>query len=271
MDVDEEKGGTCEDNVRLSDVSQPINSEEFGSNSPNKLDVVLQGSKEKITIQSSVDEEKISDENVLMDAEGDLIGLELSITEIDDQSKFGNVKGITRTVALIPNLLVSGSVVAAKLAIECRWAINLGGGFHHCSAESGGGFCAYADVSLIIRFALVHFNISRVMIIDLDAHQGNDHERDFSTDGRVYILGMFNPEIYPFDYEAQKHINQKVEVCATSTNEYLKELDRSLEVAGRMCDPELILYNAGTNKYAYLDIILLLVTCSFIPLTLTCV
>ncbi|KAL8130461.1 hypothetical protein V2J09_019616 [Rumex salicifolius] len=163
-------------------------------------------------------------------------------------------------VAMIPNSLVQqkvlfpfrkqvgGSVLAAKLAKERGWAINVGGGFHHCSAESGGGFCAYADISLSIHFAFVHLNISRVMIIDLDAHQGNGHERDFSTDGRVYILDMYNPEIYPFDYEAQKYINQKVEVpSGTSTNEYLKKLDRALEVAGRMFDPELILYNAGTD------------------------
>ncbi|OAY66627.1 Histone deacetylase 2, partial [Ananas comosus] len=75
-------------------------------------------------------------------------------------------------VALIPNFLVQqkvlypfrkqvgGSILAAKLAVERGWAINLGGGFHHCSAEKGGGFCAYADISLCIHFAFVRLNIS---------------------------------------------------------------------------------------------------------------
>ncbi|KAL9254133.1 Histone deacetylase 2-like protein [Drosera capensis] len=88
---------------------------------------------------------------------------------------------------------VGGTILAAKLAKERGWVINMGGGFNHCLAENGGGFCM-------------------VLVIDLDAHQGNGHERDFSNDRRVYILDMYNTEIYPFDYEAERSISQKVEV-----------------------------------------------------------
>ncbi|MED6144471.1 histone deacetylase, variant 2 [Stylosanthes scabra] len=163
-------------------------------------------------------------------------------------------------VALFPNCLVQqkvlhpfrkqvgGTILSAKLAKERGWAINVGGGFHHCSAERGGGFCAYADISLCIHFAFVRLNISRVMIIDLDAHQGNGHEMDFAYDSRVYILDMYNPGIYPLDYEARNYINQKVEVkSGTLTEDYLQKLDEALEVAGRRFDPELIVYNAGTD------------------------
>ncbi|XP_052210755.1 histone deacetylase 2 [Diospyros lotus] len=163
-------------------------------------------------------------------------------------------------VALLPNYLVQrkvldpfrkqvgGTILAAKLAKERGWAINVGGGFHHCCADKGGGFCVYADISLCIHYAFVRLNISRVMIIDLDAHQGNGHEKDFSNDRRVYILDMYNPEIYPFDFEARRYISQKVEVeSGTKTDEYLAKLDEALEVAGQMFDPELVLYNAGTD------------------------
>ncbi|KAL4649344.1 hypothetical protein ACB092_01G007800 [Castanea dentata] len=163
-------------------------------------------------------------------------------------------------VALFPNCLVQqkvlhpfrnqvgGTILAAKLAKERGWAINVGGGFHHCCGEKGGGFCAYADISLCIHYAFVQLNISRVMIIDLDAHQGNGHELDFANDRRVYILDMYNPGIYPFDYEARRYIDQKVEVASgTTTNEYLKKLDEALEVAGHTFDPELVVYNAGTD------------------------
>jgi len=54
-----------------------------------------------------------------------------------------------------------GSILAAKLAKERGWAINVGGGFHHCSADKGGGFCVYADISLCIQYAFVRLNISR--------------------------------------------------------------------------------------------------------------
>ncbi|GFQ05387.1 histone deacetylase 2 [Phtheirospermum japonicum] len=163
-------------------------------------------------------------------------------------------------VAILPNCLVDkhvlypfrkqvgGTILAAKVAKERGWAINVGGGFHHCSAEKGGGFCAYADISLCIHFAFVRLNISRVMIIDLDAHQGNGHEKDFSDDRRVYILDIYNPDIYPFDYEARRNINQKVEVASgTATNEYLSRLEGALKVAADAFDPELIIYNAGSD------------------------
>ncbi|KAG2612432.1 hypothetical protein PVAP13_4KG281260 [Panicum virgatum] len=158
-------------------------------------------------------------------------------------------------VSLVPNWIVhkkllypfrkqvGGSILSAKLALERGWSINVGGGFHHCSAEEGGGFCVYADISLCIQFAFVRLNISSVLIIDLDAHQGNGHEKDFANDGRVYILDMYNAGIYPFQY-----IDQKVElVSGTKTDEYLEQLDNALEVSKSRFQPQLIVYNAGTD------------------------
>ncbi|CAL9231629.1 unnamed protein product [Arabidopsis halleri] len=163
-------------------------------------------------------------------------------------------------VAFFPNFLVQqkvlypfrkqvgGTILAAKLATERGWAINIGGGFHHCTAERGGGFCAFADISLCIHFAFLRLRLSRVMIIDLDAHQGNGHETDLGDDNRVYILDMYNPEIYPFDYRARRFIDQNVEVVSgTTTDEYLRKLDEALEVASRNFQPELVIYNAGTD------------------------
>lgn len=163
-------------------------------------------------------------------------------------------------VAFLPNCLVQqkvlypfrkqvgGSILAAKLAKDRGWAINVGGGFHHCSAERGGGFCVYADISLSIHYAFVRLNISRVMIIDLDAHQGNGHETDFANDSRVYILDMYNSQIYPSDYEAKRSIDLNVElVSGTKTKEYLEKLDKALEVARNNFHPELVVYNAGTD------------------------
>ncbi|KAF4523109.1 hypothetical protein B566_EDAN003123 [Ephemera danica] len=69
---------------------------------------------------------------------------------------------------------VGGSILAGKLALERGWAINLGGGFHHCSKFQGGGFCSYADITLLINslFTNMGQQVSSVMILDLDAHQG---------------------------------------------------------------------------------------------------
>lgn len=65
-----------------------------------------------------------------------------------------------------------GTIMAGKLAVDRGWAINVGGGFHHCSSDKGGGFCAYADITLAIKFLFERVEgISRATIIDLDAHQ----------------------------------------------------------------------------------------------------
>ncbi|KAJ0811679.1 putative histone deacetylase [Helianthus annuus] len=169
------------------------------------------------------------------------------ITEVPPVAVFPNC--IVQKKVLYPfRKQVGGTILAAKLAKERGCAINVGGGFHHCCADRGGGFCVYADISLCIHYAFIRLNISRVMIIDLDAHQGNGHEKDFSNDRRVYILDMYNPNIYPFDFEARRYIDQRVEVpSGTATEEYLMMLDEALQVAENAFDPELVIYNAGTD------------------------
>lgn len=61
--------------------------------------------------------------------------------------------------------------------MERGWAINLGGGFHHCHAEKGGGFCAYADITLSLKFLFERVEgVAKAMIIDLDAHQVSSYQ-----------------------------------------------------------------------------------------------
>lgn len=80
--------------------------------------------------------------------------------------------------------------MAAKLAKERGWAINVGGGFHHCCADRGGGFCAYADISLCINYAFVRLNISRYhhvqTIIDVYKHAGSQN-----LEVKLVILNIF--------------------------------------------------------------------------------
>ena len=68
-----------------------------------------------------------------------------------------------------------GTVDASCLAIERKWAINLAGGYHHASGNSGGGFCIYPDISLAIENLRKFHRKTKILIVDLDAHQGNGH------------------------------------------------------------------------------------------------
>ena len=56
---------------------------------------------------------------------------------------------------------VGGTVEATKLAVERDGAVNIGGGFHHCCAYAGGGFCAYADISMAVHFGFGRLGLQR--------------------------------------------------------------------------------------------------------------
>ncbi|XP_065264570.1 histone deacetylase 11 [Emys orbicularis] len=164
-------------------------------------------------------------------------------------------------VLFLPNFLVQrkvlkplrtqtgGTIMAGKLAIDRGWAINVGGGFHHCSSDKGGGFCAYADITLAIKFLFERVEgVSKAAIIDLDAHQGNGHERDFMDDHRVYIMDVYNRYIYPGDGFAKRAIKRKVELdWGTEDTEYLQKVQTHVEGALNESRPDIIIYNAGTD------------------------
>uniref|UniRef100_A0A1B0AHJ5 Histone deacetylase 11 n=1 Tax=Glossina pallidipes TaxID=7398 RepID=A0A1B0AHJ5_GLOPL len=164
-------------------------------------------------------------------------------------------------LAFVPNCFVqcgylkpmrfqtAGSILAGKLALDHGWAINLGGGFHHCCSYRGGGFCAYADITLLIQRTFAEESyIKKIMIIDLDAHQGNGHERDFLNNSNVYIMDMYNAYIYPKDEPAKLAIDCGVELLPrTEDAEYLRYLKRGLQFALNEFRPQLVVYNAGTD------------------------
>ncbi|XP_043934041.1 histone deacetylase 11 isoform X2 [Protopterus annectens] len=164
-------------------------------------------------------------------------------------------------VLILPNFLVQrkvlkplrtqtgGTIMAGKLAIERGWAINIGGGFHHCSSDKGGGFCAYADITLAVKFLFERVEgVAKATVVDLDAHQGNGHERDFMDDNKVYIMDVYNRYIYPGDGFAKRAIRQKVELdWGTEDREYLNKVEKFLECSLNEVPPDIIIYNAGTD------------------------
>ena len=86
------------------------------------------------------------------------------------------------------------------------------------------------------------------MIIDLDAHQGNGHERDFIDDKEVHIVDAFNPNIYPGDEYAKKGISTEINVFGFTDDEsYIYKLNESIPDAYDNFKPELVIYNAGTD------------------------
>ncbi|MBF2005548.1 MAG: histone deacetylase [Chlorogloeopsis fritschii C42_A2020_084] len=151
---------------------------------------------------------------------------------------------------------VAGTIKAAYEALNCGIAVNLSGGYHHARKNSGEGFCVYSDIAI----ALKELKISRlqsqdkVLIIDLDAHQGNGLERIFLEDESVYIFDMYNKDIYPQDEYALRNLNlhQVPLKFSTDGKTYLSrlkdELPNFLDNLGSS-QPKIAFYNAGTDVY----------------------
>ncbi|KAI6215644.1 Hist-deacetyl domain-containing protein [Aphelenchoides besseyi] len=114
--------------------------------------------------------------------------------------------------------------------------------------QKGGGFCVYADITLALSFLFLNDRIKSAMIVDLDAHQGNGHEHDFANDDRVFILDMFNYQIYPGDFKAKESIKCAIRLESHTTDrEYLSKLKKGLQTSLDTFTPDLIVYNAGTD------------------------
>jgi histone deacetylase 11 len=184
---------------------------------------------------------------------------------LDSLNKSLNIALIAEVMmaALLPNGILQkhllepiryatgGTILGSMLALERGWAINLSGGYHHAKAESGGGFCFFADVPIAVSKIWETQPDRKVLIVDLDAHQGNGNASIFRDDPRVTIFDVFNGHIYPGDYEAARHVkyNHPVKMFV-SDGEYLGLLERELPPAIDESSPGLVIYNAGTDVLA---------------------
>jgi histone deacetylase 11 len=140
-----------------------------------------------------------------------------------------------------------GSILAACVADKLGWAVNLSGGFHHAHCESGGGFCIYPDITLTVHYIRTRLEKSKIMIVDLDAHQGNGHELDHLNDPNVYIVDFYNHAIYPNDVTAKRAIRRDEGINFRTTDDEFVDMVYSI---GKDMDdwmPDFVIYNAGTD------------------------
>ena len=90
-----------------------------------------------------------------------------------------------------------GTVLAAKLAITNGVACNTAGGSHHANFESGAGYCVFNDVAVAAQYLLDRGLAGRILIIDLDVHQGNGSADIFKDNRNVFTFSMHSKSNYP--------------------------------------------------------------------------
>jgi histone deacetylase 11 len=140
-----------------------------------------------------------------------------------------------------------GTVLACRLALEHGIAVNLGGGYHHAAASWGGGFCVYADVPLAVKLLHDEGKVGRVLVVDLDAHQGNGtaavfHGWDWATIYDLYERDLFPARKEPEDFPLPVG-------SGLTGGEYLGIIRDTLPNALDAVRPDLVVYNAGSDPF----------------------
>lgn len=157
---------------------------------------------------------------------------------------------LQRAILKPMRLATAGTVLGAELALKHGWAINLSGGYHHAKSDSGGGFCIFADIPLAIKKLRINNPNLKVLVIDLDAHQGNGHEAILANDPNSFIFDVYVEHNYPYDMQVRKHIHFNYPVKAFIQDaEYLDLIKAELPKALEKVKPDLIIYNAGTDVF----------------------
>ena len=90
-----------------------------------------------------------------------------------------------------------GTVLAAKLAIKNGVACNTAGGSHHANFDHGAGYCVFNDVAVAAQYLLDRGLAGRILIIDLDVHQGNGSADIFMKNNSVFTFSMHSKSNYP--------------------------------------------------------------------------
>lgn len=150
---------------------------------------------------------------------------------------------------------VGATIGAARAALSEGLAANLAGGTHHAFPERGSGYCVFNDVAVAARLMQTEWHrtrrrLLRVLVIDLDVHQGNGTAAIFRDDPTVFTLSLHGAKNFPARKERSDLDVELPDGCGDA--DYLPALDEALaEVWRRHGDapPGLAFYLAGADPH----------------------
>ena len=157
--------------------------------------------------------------------------------------------GLPATTPLVRRtwLAVGGTVLTARLALHRGVACHLAGGTHHAFSDYGSGFCIFNDCAVAARVLLHEGLVSRVMVVDLDVHQGDGTAALFADDPRVFCFSAHCTSNFPLrkqssDLDLALADGLEDDAYLTAIGDVLPELLDTQR-------PELVLYNAGVDPH----------------------
>jgi acetoin utilization deacetylase AcuC-like enzyme len=142
---------------------------------------------------------------------------------------------------------VGATLQAADAALADGVAANVGGGTHHAFADCGRGFCVFNDVVVATRALRGAGRVRRVLVVDLDVHQGDGTHAAFLDDSETFTFSVNGFRNYPF-----RRVPGDLELDladGTGDDAYLDGVARLLPHAVARARPDLCFYLAGADPY----------------------
>lgn len=187
---------------------------------------------------------EVSEEIILLSHEKDywerLRDLRLSPAEV-------RRSGFPLSASLIERELriTQGTINCSLSALQHGIAFNVAGGTHHAGSNWAEGFCLLNDQAIAANYLLSKGLSGRILIIDLDVHQGNGTAEIFRDENRVFTFSMHAEKNFPFRKE---HSNLDIGLAdGTSDEEYLKILSDQLSILFSTHKPDFVFYLAGVD------------------------
>jgi len=142
-------------------------------------------------------------------------------------------------------LAVQGTLNAALMALEDGVAGNLAGGTHHAFPDHGEGFCVLNDVAVATRILQTSCWVRRILVLDLDVHQGNGNASVFADTPSVYTFSMHGAKNYPFR-KPPSTLDVPLD-DGTDDDGYLDTLQAHLDPVLDAAQPDLVFYLGGID------------------------
>ncbi|TAH05418.1 MAG: histone deacetylase [Sphingobacteriales bacterium] len=156
-------------------------------------------------------------------------------------------------------IITQGTIDCCLYAQQYGVALNVAGGTHHAFAERGEGFCLLNDFAIAANYLLHTGKAKKIVIIDLDVHQGNGTAKLFENNTSVYTFSMHGAHNYPFHKETSSwDIPLPDGITDTA---YLSLLKDALQQIIQQQQPDFCFYLSGvdileTDKFGKLKITL---------------
>jgi acetoin utilization deacetylase AcuC-like enzyme len=139
----------------------------------------------------------------------------------------------------------AGAIHAALQALEMGIGLSLAGGTHHAFRNHGEGFCILNDVAVASNYLLHKGLVKKILILDLDVHQGNGTAAIFADESRVFTFSMHGKDNYPLVKE--KSDWDIALPTRMGDNEYLSVLKGVLDKLFHVSLPDIVFYVAGVD------------------------